>query len=400
MKLKKTILSLGLSVAMLAGVAVSATAQDTVKMEDLFAVKGVTVKVANEYTDFVMTGEKAEITFNRSLASDGFSLSFAGVNKNTLQKVDFVLTDSEQESISAKLNFLRMNDKYTAVALNDSNRSYITNGSMYLENDADFYFTYNADSKVLTDSNSYTVAVSSNTDGSAFTGFASHLVNLKIELTGKKGSIFRLKEINRQRIGSDYENDTVEPMITVVGGVDAVTKGSKVSLPTAFASDVLSDTASVTMTVKNPDSDVVTSTDGKKLENVTPDKAYEIAIDMYGDYRIEYQATDGKNATRIVSSQIRVADDSKPEITLAQALPTEAKVGEELTLPELTYTDNVTAKDQIVSWAVAAYPSGKICGVKDSLVFEEKGQYRLTFYAMDEEGNVRSLSQTIYVKGE
>lgn len=400
MKLKKTILSLGLSVAMLAGIAVSATAQDTVQIDKLFTVKGATIKVTNEYTDFVMTGESAEITFNRPLASDGFSLSFAGVNKNTMKKIDFVLTDSEDSSTGAKLNFLRMNDKYTAVALNDSKRSYITNGSMYLENDADFYFTYNADSKVLTDSSSYTVAVSSNVDGTAFEGFDSHLVNLKIELSGKKGSIFRLREINRQRFGSDYASDTVEPMITVVGSVDAVTKGSKVTLPTAFATDVFAESATVTMSVKNPDGEVIFSTDGKKLENVSPEKAYEIAIDMYGDYRIEYQATDGKNTTRVVSTQIPVADDSKPEITLAQALPTEGKVGETLTLPEVTYTDNVTEKDNIVSWVVAAYPSGKVGGVKGSLVYNEKGQYRLTFYAMDEEGNVRSLSQTIYVKGE
>lgn len=400
MKLKKTILSLGLTVAMVAGMTNFAMAGDTAKIEDLFVAEGADVKVQSESVDFVLTGKKATITFQKAFASDGFSLSFAGVKNNTMEKIDFVLSDSEAADTSAKLNFLRMNDTYTAVALNGSERSYITNGSMYLENDADFYFTYNAESKVFTDSTSYTIPVSSNVNGSAFTGYSSQLVNLKVELTGSKGSIFRLKEINRQRTGKDYEFDRVEPMITVTGGISDVTKGSKVKLPTAFATDVLSDTASVTMTVKDPDGGVIKATDGTKLEKVVPDKSYEIEITAYGDYRIEYQATDGTNMTRVISNQIHVVDDSKPELQFAEALPTEAVEGETYTLPQPTYKDNVTANDQIVSWTTVTYPSGKITGVQKEIKWTEKGQYTLSFFAMDEEGNVRHLRQTIYVKGK
>lgn len=400
MKLKKTILSLGLTVALLAGISVSAVADDTVKMEDLFAVQGAKMSVKSESVDFVLTGNKATVSFHKVLASDGFNLSFAGVKGNSLKQADFVLTDSEDEKSSVKLNFLRMNDTYTAVALNDSERSYLTNGSVYLENDADFYFTYNAESKVFSDSGNYTIAVGSNTDGSAFEGFSSRLINLKVELIGKKGSVFRLKSINLQRMGSDYEIDSVEPMITVQDGITVATKGSKIKLPTAFATDVLSDTASVVMTVKDPDGTVITATDGTKLENITPDQAYEIDIDRYGDYRIEYQATDGRNTTRTISSQIRVADDSKPEILLAEKLPDTANKGETLQLPEITYKDNVTAAAEITGWVTVKCPGGQIRGVKDSLAFEENGQYVLTFFAMDGEGNVRSLRQTIYVKGE
>lgn len=400
MKLKKTILSLGLTVAMLAGISVSAVADENVRMEDLFTVEGAKISVKNKSVDFTLTGNKATVSFHKALASDGFNLSFAGVKDNSLKQADFILTDSEDEKSSVKLNFLRMNDTYTAVALNDSERSYITNGSMYLENDADFYFTYNAESKVFNDSGNYTIAVGSNTDGSAFEGFSSRLVNLKVELIGKKGSVFRLKSINLQRMGKDYEIDSVEPMITVQDNITVATKGSKIKLPTAFATDVLSDTASVVMTVKDPDSFVVTATNGKKLENVTPDQAYEIAIDRYGDYRIEYQATDGRNTTRTISSQIRVADDSKPEILLAKQLPNTAKTGETMQMPEITYKDNVTAAEEITSWITVKRPGGQITGVKDAITFEENGQYILTFFAMDAEGNVRSLRQTIYVKGE
>lgn len=400
MKWKKAILSLGIVAAMAAGAAAYATDSKTVNIEDFFQAEGASISVQEESVDFVMEDDEAVITFNKPLASDGFSLSFAGVNENTMKQVDFILTDSKDEKTSTKLNFIRMNDTFTAVAFNDSERSYITNGSMYLENDSDFYFTYNAMSQVFTDSSSYTISASANTDGSAFTGFGTQLVNLKIVLHGQNGSVFRLKEINRQRMGSEYEEDNVEPIITITNSVTDAMKGSTITLPTAFATDVLSEKATVTMSVLNPDGEVVKSVDGKKLENVVPDKAYEIKIDAYGDYRIEYQATDGKNETRTVSSQIHVVDDSKPTMKLSEVLPTEGKQGEKLVLPEISCEDNVSEKDKIATWVTVKYPSGKVRGCKDSVVLEEEGQYSFTFHAMDEEGNIRKMIQKIYVEGE
>lgn len=399
MKWKKKILSLGVLVALVGSMAVSASENQFAGMEDYFFTEGAEVSVQEESVDFILTGETATVTFNKPLASDGFSLSFAGVDGNTMKQIDFILTDSSDEGSSAKLNFIRMNDTYTAVAFNDAKRSYITNGSLYLKNDTDFYFTYNAESQVFTDSSSYVISASSNIDGSAFTGFASQLVNLKMELHGEPGSVFSLKEINRQRMGSAYEVDSVEPIITVTNNITEVMKGSTITLPTAFATDVLADNATLTMCVYDTEGNIMKAADGTLLENVIPDTAYEIKIDSYGDYRIEYQATDGRNTTRAISSQIHVVDDSKPSMKLSEALPVEAKQNEELMLPELSYEDNVTAEENIVSWVTVMYPSGKIQGVKNAIILEEEGQYRFTFHAMDEEGNIRRIVQKIYVEG-
>lgn len=397
---KKVMLSLGIVASLVAGMVSFATDDGTVQMEKLFQVEGAQVNVQEQSVDFIMKGETATVTFVKPLASDGFSLSFAGVDDNSMQQIDFVLTDSVDDKSSTKLNFIRMNDTYTAVALNDSERSYITNGSMYLNNDTDFYFTYNADSQVFTDSASYTIPVSANVDGSAFKGYTSQMLDLTVVLHGETGSVFRLKDMNRQRMGRDYEIDNVEPIITLTNGVAEAKKGSTIKLPTAFATDVLSDTASVKMSVLDPEGNVVKAIDGTKLEDVTPDKAYEITIDSYGDYRLEYQATDGKNKTRTVSSQIHVVDDSKPIVKLSELLPESAKVGDELVLPELSCEDNVTTAENLVTWVTVKCPSGKMCGVKKSIILEEKGQYQFSFHGMDEEGNIRSIVQKIYVEGE
>ncbi len=400
MKCGKKVVSIGILTALVIGTVVLAADNGTVNMEDYFTAQGADITVQEESVDMVLNQDTASVTFDRPLTSDGFSLSFAGVEGNTLEKADIILTDINDEKNSIKLSYIRMNDDYTAVALNDSKRSYVTNGSMYHQNDVDFYMTYNAKSNVITDSSTYTIPVATTQEGKAFEGFSEQMVSVRIELYGSAGSVMCLKELNRQRLGTEYEVDSVEPMITIINDVTEAMKGSVISLPTAFASDVLSDKASVKMSVKDSEGNIVEAEDGTKLSEVTPDKVYQIKIDTYGEYRIEYQATDGRNTTRTVSSQIKVVDVSKPTIKLSEILPTEAKLGEELVLPEVTCKDNVTEKENIVTWVTVQYPSGKIRACGNTLKLEEEGQYRFTFHAMDNEGNIRKTIQKIYVEGE
>lgn len=399
-KWQKKAISIGLLTALVAGTVVLAANEGTVNMEDYFTAQGADIVVQEESVDMVLTQDTASVTFDKPLTSDGFSLSFAGVDGNTLTKADIILTDVNDKNNSIKLSYIRMNDSYTAVALNDSKRSYITNGSMYKQNETDFYMTYNAKSNVITDSSTYTIPVTTTQAGKAFEGFSEQMITVTIELSGTTGSVMRLKELNRQRLGSEYEIDSVEPMITVINGVTEAMKGSVISLPTAFASDVLAEKATIKMSVRDPEGNIVKAEDGTKLSEVTPDKVYQIKIDAYGEYRIEYQATDGRNATRTVSSQIKVVDVSKPSIKLSEVLPTEAKVGEELVLPEIICEDNVTEKDGIVTWVTVQHPSGKIRACSATLKLEEEGQYRFTFYAMDNEGNIQKTVQKIYVEGK
>lgn len=400
MKHGKKVISIGILTALVLGTVVSATDNGTVNMEDYFTAQGAKITVQEESVDMVLIKDTASVTFNKPLTSDGFSLSFAGVEGNTLEKADIILTDIKDEKNSIKLSYIRMNDDYTAVALNDSKRSYVTNGSMYHQNDVDFYMTYNAKSNVITDSSTYTIPVATTQNGNAFEGFSEQMISVRIELYGSKGSVMCLKELNRQRLGTEYEIDSVEPMITIINGVSEAMKGSVISLPTAFASDVLAENATIKMSVRDPEGNIVTAEDGTKLEEVIPDKVYQIKIADYGEYRMEYQATDGRNATRTVSSQIKVVDVSKPTIKLSEILPTEAKVGEELVLPEMACEDNVTEKDGIVTWITVQHPSGKIRSCSTTLKLEEEGQYRFVFYAMDGEGNIQKKVQKIYVEGK
>lgn len=364
-----------------------------------YTAEGATASLQNESIDFVMTGEEATVSFNKPLAADSFGLSFAGVAGNTLDRVEVELTDIENPEEKASLVFSAMSESSSLIKVGNTDRSFIINGSLFAENNYDFYAHYVAEYRHFTDDVNYKIPVVESLDGSIFSGFSSHKVNVTVHLYGESGSIFRLKEMNRQRMGSLYTEDTENPSVTTLGSVSKAILGSTITLPKAFAMDVLADNATVTMSVENPDGEAVTAVDGTKLTEVTPDKDYQIKIEKNGVYRVSYQATDGKNTTRSMSSPIVVMDNEAPKITLSESIPTSTKVGEKLQFPEVTYSDNVSEEDAISGWVTVKSPSGVVMEAKGSVELTEAGVYEINFLAIDEIGNMSRITAKTYAEG-
>ena len=365
-----------------------------------FTVEGATTTLREDSLDFVLTGTEAKLTFNKPVASDQFGLKFAGLEGNKMTEVEVVLADVEDETQKASLIFNKMSDVSSLAKLGNTERAFIVAGSFYKENNADFYAHYDGAFKAFTDNLTYTIPIVESVDGSYFDGFPSHKANLTILLKGESGSTFRLKEINRQRMGTLYAEDTETPVITIVDPVTKGVLGSTITLPKAFAMDVLADKATLTMTVTDPDGEEVKTTDGKKLTDVDPGKDYKIKLEKFGSYRMAFVATDGENKTRPETSLLVVQDNQGPTIELKEAIPTSYKVGDKLKFPEVTYSDNSCADEEIVSWVTVKYPSGVIMEAEGSVELTEEGQYEITFLAQDAIGNLSRISAKTYAEGE
>lgn len=374
------------------------TANGEVDLLGYFATDGATKRLEDESIDFIMEDSQAAILFEKPLAADDFGLYFAGIAGNSLQKVEFVLTDADNPEESVMIAFSAMNEASSLVKVNEAKSSYIINGSLYVENTSDFYVHYNAEHQHFSDSLGYTIPVRNTVDGSLFSGFSSHKVTLKIQLYGEKGSVFRLTELNHQRLGNLYTIDTESPTITILNPVSKASINSVLTIPQALAMDVLAEHSIVTMRVLDPDKAEVKAVDGTKLTDVTVDKDYQIKIDKYGTYIVLYKATDGANMTPSYSYIINVQDNCKPEITLKGKMPLTVKVGDTLTFPEVTYSDNVTKAETIKSWITVKYPSGRIMDEKESITLEEEGVYEITYSATDEAGNVGRLTIKTYAE--
>ncbi len=373
-------------------------ATGNIDLAGYFKVEGADLKLEKDNANVVLQGNEATVMFNKPLASDNFQLNFKGVEGSTLKSAEFILTDSENEDECVEIAYTRMSDIQTTVAVNDGNRSFITNGSLYKDNDGVFSVTYSAASNTFGDGAALVIPVPETIDGNGFSGFSSKRVNLTIRLTGEKGSVFSLRAINQQRFGTKYNEDDTAPMISIVNPISYAIKGSTVTLPTAFATDVLAEHASATMSVLDPDGKVVKATDGTKLDNVTPDKEYSMKVEQYGTYRIEFAATDGTNKTRSVVSRLTVSDNRAPELKLEKAVPTSHKVGDKLTFPNVTCTDSASKEENIKFNIVVKHPSGIITSESKTMELTEVGVYEITFMAVDEGGNVARKTVKTYAE--
>lgn len=375
-------------------------ADGKIDLAGYFTTEGAKLQLEKNSANFTLQGNEATVVFNKPLASDSFQLNFEGVEGSTLKSAEFILKDSENENECVEIAYTRMNESQTSVAVNDGNRSFLTNGSLYKDNDGMFSVTYSAASNTFGDGAALIIPVPETIDGEGFSGFTSKKVQLTIRLTGEQGSVFALRAINQQRIGSKYAKDDTAPMITIVNPIDYAIKGATVTLPTAFATDVLADNATVTMSVLDPEGNIVKATDKTKLENVTPNQEYKLKVEQYGTYRVEFQATDGTNKTRSVVSRITVLDNRAPEIKLEKSIPTSHKVGEKLAFPTVTYTDEASKEENLKCNILVKHPSGILTAESGTMELTEEGVYEVTFMAVDEGGNVARKTVKTYAEGK
>lgn len=389
-------------VLLLSGITFKTFAEEEKIVDQLsfFEIDGAEAKMKADSIDFTLKSDKATIKFKNPLAASGFSVRWNGV-KDSEKKLDslmFSLKDYTNEDIGVNLTFGKMNDQNISVRYNDDKRTYLTTGSTYSKNDSDIYVQFNEITKSFVDgAGNYTIKVENSVNGTKFNGFESQGVYMTITMKGKKGATFSLKELNAQPLGKDYENDNVEPVLCLPGDQTDVVHDSIAELPKAAAFDVFTESTTLKLTVQDPDGNIVKDVDGKAIEDVDGTKQYRIKFSKYGQYRVIYVASDGVNKTRGIGYQIDIQYKGLPTITLEQSIAQKVKVGETVEFPTTKVDDQL--KGEIVQWVNVTHPEGYITCEETHFVPKTEGIYKITFNALDENGNIGRLEVGIYAEG-
>jgi hypothetical protein len=169
----------------------------------------------------------------------------------------------------------------------------------------------------------------------------------------------------------------------------------------AVAGDVLSERATVTMTVEAPSGvGKVQSIDGIVLENVDGTKEYSFIPTKYGVYRVVFTATDESGRSTTTSYNIAVVDNDGPQISINGEVPKELilKNGKAiLTLPKVTATDESGKEVRIVF--NLKRPDGTMVRLEEKEVtVSAVGRYVLYVSAYDASGNQTLQSFVILVR--
>ncbi len=370
--------------------------------EKMFKTVGVE---SSEHTQkgatFFGNGDYSFAFANKLHAS--FSVSLASLeNYVNFESVTVKLTDANNPKECITLQ--TANDKNTKTTLQlNGGMTFSVNGSWKdFEKGIAFYF----DNKtcVLEDTDGAAITtVSTTASGEPFTGFSSGFVNVEVQVNGASStSAVTVVNLNGHGMAIGSEYDSILPYVVPAKEFPVKNaQGEKLIIPKALGYDVVDPNVFAGITVYLPDGEIAKTTDGVNLFEVEANTDFEILLEQIGEYTIQYYAEDvNGNSYDYGYYTAVVLDIVAPEISVPNMMKLEVAVGEELTVPNVVCSDNVTAEEDIAVWVSVICPHGEHVWLKvgDKFKFDQTGVYYVRYTVMDENHNIATVEQTVSCK--
>lgn len=364
-----------------------------IAFDKYFVTENVVATQKSDYIEMKCTGDKASFEFIQKLLTSVFDCVFIVEKNNNITSIELLFVDYNDQGQEFSIKFQR---KKEGLAL------YI-NGSYSTDVD----YSFNADGL----NSQFSVSIENNTlrtsgisiDLSKYD--ISEYSYLKMNITGGNDSKIQFHQLLGQYF-NEMGMDFTAPVVKVEGVLDTLFNigdtyciNNKV---TVF--DVLDPNVTVFISVKDPNNNYVTAKDGTILNNAEVG-CYEIELTKYGKYSVIYIASDtyygSDSNSNAYEYSVTVLDDVPPVITVSKEILTESSVGETISIPTATVTDNL-AVSNIGIKIYMMDPSNKVTIIKDnmSFTFEKAGLHRLVYMAFDESNNIGTLTIEINIKEE
>lgn len=357
------------------------------------ATKGEITRTADDNGVYFSSANDFSFDFINTVQAESFALELGATG--SMKEVVVTVTDSlnPAETISLKFRL----GVVTTLYVNGSPYGYRLSTSM-LGGIAKISYS-NADKTIKVGGK--TVNVKTRANGERFNGFSSSIVKFSVAANGIHGTAgISLQKINNQAFYDfSADGDLVRPelIVNVMRGDRRI--GEKIKVYSAVVKDVLDPYTECKLSVLKPDgSTYVTAVDGTELKAVSGcGSEYEFLLEENGSYLTVYEVRDGYGNKVSFGAQNVVTDMDEPILTIKQDLASQVNVGKEVKLPEAEATDN--GKDLTVYVYVEA-PNSNIYRfyAGDSFKANIKGVYKVTYYAVDDSGNMAAQTFKITAK--
>lgn len=278
------------------------------------------VTVAENKDDIALSfSQDSEISFIKLLSADEFAIQFSEQTTN-FEIVTLKLTDETNKNVSLTFE-MRVADKTVTVngqsaSLGDNLRLKYWDVSRIVTNHDDVELL-----NCIVDDN-----------GQPFNGFPSG-VYLTISFKNVTGSsTICVNRLNNQAMGhkDGADADFSEPQISVLSAMGSKQKmGENFEIPVITAYDVFSDVVETAVTVEAPDGTTYTES---------------FPITQYGRYKLTLTAKDSCGNKGKLNKVVFVNDDIAPTLTVNALAKTSYTLGETVTIPTYTATDNMESR--------------------------------------------------------
>ncbi len=236
-------------------------------------------------------------------------------------------------------------------------------------------------------------------------GFSSDRCLMDISLLGIDGAAgISLLQLNGQTLAG-IDVDFTRPDVFYKTMLGNRKLGEVVTVYEMSAIDVLSSVldGDIYVSMRDPDRNILVSTDGVQLNNASALRSYQVKLDAYGEYRITYDVTDTLFNNVRVTVVLNVRDNVAPTATFIDGSVDGGKVeiakGTSHMVKELSVSDNITAEKNIRIFVTVfdrSYQKVKL--VNNSFTIKEGEEYTVVYLCYDEENNMTSVSYTIEAK--
>ena len=349
--------------------------------------------------DLVSTGNARFEYVNYVTAVSAKTEFMIGTNPKAAEKLHIYLTDIVDSSKVVKFTYTFTGEKSTFY-VNDKAGGAVELSSV-IEPEKMYSLIFDATgNRVFYDIESNNVlAVKNYLNGEAFNGFTNGRAYVSYETEGvKEEATICIVSMNSNYF-SDDTSDWIAPLIDFLGNVGGEYEvGETLVLPTVIANDVLDGDVNAYMTVKSPSGEIVTTLDGKRLENFRVDGSkLEVKLEEYGSYLMTVYTKDSWENETTISSLTWVVDTIEPTFTLNGEIVSTAKVGQKVSVPTVKATDNFSKNTTVRVYVMM--PGGTMMDVTNNkgFVANDAGVYTIVYYVTDEAGNFASANYYVTV---
>ncbi len=367
------------------------------QLENYFYSENNDVATAKNENSMTITAqsENGEWLFATAQAAEGFFIEGENVKgKSQFSSLRLSLTDAEDSSISVVADIVNKGTGKALFQIGETRAKF----SGTFSDELSFSVRYSNGAFVL-GTQSYAIKTES---GEQFEGFPSGKIIVGMQFVGADvGAQYKITSVNGHSM-SNLTLDRTAPKILIekdYGGTHQI--GAEVLLPAVKGNDVLDPNTSSKLTVKDPNGEFVTSTDGILLKEVDASKEYYIRIEQMGVYNVSVTVQDTFNArpnSATINYSVNAEDTQAPIITFVNIFAKTVKLGEPIVIPDYTLFDDASTPEEITLIKTVRTPTGVMVLLKEdsnSIKAVQKGEYQIILMVRDAQGNVHTETHIV-----
>lgn len=361
-------------------------------MTQLFvAEKTDAIKTESSYLTVYTSVTGSEIKFINPIPADNFRLRWK-MNEGKTNFDEFIVCLEDYKNPDERVEIAYSSGGTSGAKVSVSGSNPYTVKSVF--GSGSFTLDYSVSKKSISDENGIIAYVTSFANGRKFTGFGSGIVKVSVRFGEVRSySAVSLSHIGNQPL-SGVRKDSISPYVFFEDEVRLrYEQGETIKINKAVAYDVLDPNATVSVNVYKLNADDTISAEipvdgnGNELRNYDCSQDVYIKVDEICRFRVEYTARDWNNRRTPVTYIYVVGDNQNPTVEFGTMVE-KAKVGDTITLPEITYDDN-SGKDNVSVLMTYLTPSNVLEVVKNTNTFtaSQKGTYKVKIMVYDKQYN-------------